>query len=213
MEMNYVPELAKGALKTIELTFSGALLGWTIGASIYFLGKNRRPLLSKISKVYIDLFRGIPFLLLCMLIYYGLSFFGISLSPFVAGAFALALNTSAFCAEIIRGGFQAIPSGHIEAAKSLGFTKLQYLIRLILPEVFIFVMPQLLNEFTILLKNSSLVMVISVVELMFTANQIVATNNNPTEIYVLVTIFYLMMTIPLSLLSKRVERRTADWHL
>jgi polar amino acid transport system permease protein len=208
--MNYIPELAKGALTTIELTLSGILIGWTVGVCVCLLGRDRRPLLSRISVLYIEFFRGIPFLVLCMLVYYGLSFIGISLSPFIAGAFALALNTSPFCAEIIRGGLLAIPAGQIEAAQSLGFTKFQYMTRIILPEVFILVMPQLLGELTTILKNSSLVMVISVVELMFTANQIVATNNNPTTIYLMATVFYLMMTVSLSLLSKHIERRTTS---
>lgn len=197
-------------MTTVELTLLGALVGWTIGTLICLLGLSKCPIPFRFSRGYVHLFRGIPFLVLCMLVYYGPSVVGLNVPSFLAGVLALALNTSAFCAEILRGGLNAVSIGQIEAAESLGYRRFQYMVRIILPEVFVLVIPQLLNELTIILKNSSLVMVISVVELMFTAQQIVATNNNPSQIYLLVMVFYVVIIGLLSRLSKWLEARTVD---
>ena len=143
-------------------------------------------------------------------IYYALpGLLGIDLSPFIAGVLALSLNSAAFVSEILRAGISAIPRGQIEAAKALGLKRRVIWGRVILPHVFIMILPPLTNEFTMLVKASSLLSVITVVELTRTAQQIMIFTYRPVEVMLAAATLYFVICFSLSSVSRRFERRAA----
>jgi His/Glu/Gln/Arg/opine family amino acid ABC transporter permease subunit len=164
------------------------------------------------AKLFNNLVRGIPFLIEILIVYYGLSSFGLKLSAFTCGVLAMVINTAAFQAEIIRAGIQSISHGQREAAFALGLSRSQTMLSIVLPQAITRVLPSLTNEFTILLKNSSLVSVISVIELTRVSQQIVGSTNQATAVYITVAVLYFMMNWLISHASRYLERRTAVYH-
>ena len=131
--------------------------------------------------------------------------FAAGLSALLVAVLALGLNTSAFQAEIYRGGFNSIPVGQIEAAKALGLSRARILTRIQLPQVLSLTGPELVNEFIILFKNSSLISVIGVTELMRRSEQLVSTTYKPVEVYLAAAIIYLALCLIISRLGERLK--------
>ena len=140
-------------------------------------------------------------------IYFVLPAVGIELSSFVAGVLALSLNAAAYISEIFRAGIESIDSGQMEAARSLGMDYPQAMINVILPQTVRRVLPPLTNEAVALLKDSSLVSVVALAELMRVGKEIATNGGSPTTIYLTVAVFYLAMTLPLTWLVRRLEHK------
>ncbi|MEH7415746.1 amino acid ABC transporter permease [Neobacillus drentensis] len=207
--VNSLPLLLKGALVTLQMsllaifigTISGLILAiFLISGKIIFIGPTR---------VFINLIRGIPFIIQIFIVYFSLSNFGIEIPAFASGVIAMALNTAAFQADIIRAGIESIPKGQQEAAFALGISKRQAMLRIIIPQVFVKILPSITNELITLLKNSSLVSVIAVVDLTRVGQQIVSTSYRPAEIYIAVALLYFLMNLAISQGSRYIERKTA----
>jgi polar amino acid transport system permease protein len=160
------------------------------------------------NRIYVEVFRAIPLLVLLLWIYYGLPvLFGIKLGVFAAGVIALSLSDAAFEAEIFRGGIQSIAKGQSEAAQSLGLSNWQSMRLIILPQALRRVLPALGNQFVYVLKMSSLVSVIGYQELTRRANELTLAEYRPLEIYTLLVIEYLILILIASWLVRRLERR------
>ncbi len=144
--------------------------------------------------------------------YYGLPFIGIELTPFTAAVIGLALNCGAYMAEIIRGGIQSIDQGQFEAAKALGFSYTQTMKRIILPQTFKVIIPPVGNEFISILKDTSLVSTIAMVELMRSAQQIYATSFDPISVFLTAAVFYLIMTTVFTTVFGIIERRLSVYN-
>ena len=144
-----------------------------------------------------------------LIVFYMLPQAGLEVSPVVAAVIALALNTAAFQAEIYRAGLLAIPKGEIEAARMLGIGKWAIRRRILIPQMFRLVLPPLVNEAIIIVKNSSLVSVIAVTELMRRSQQIASTTFKPLEAYLLAGAIYLVINLVLAHAGARMERRLA----
>lgn len=140
-------------------------------------------------------------------IYYGGPSIGINLPPFVAAVLGMSLNSAAYVAEIIRAGIQSIDKGQMEASRALGMTYGQAMKRVILPQAYRRLVPPMGNEFIALLKDSSLVSSIAMVDLMRTAQQMYANSFKPIEVFTLAGIYYLLMTTVFTLIFGRMERR------
>ena len=207
-----MPYLLKGALITISISLLAIILGVLIGFIIAFFRLSGNMLLDLFARIFVNLIRGIPFFIQIFIVYYSLTSIGIELSAFVSGMLAMAINTAAFQAEIYRSGIESIARGQKEAAFALGISKTQTMRRLVIPQVFTKVLPSLTNEFIILLKNSSLVSVIGVVELTRVGGQIVSTTYSPAEIYITVAILYFLINMFISQLSRYMERRAVMYH-
>jgi len=143
------------------------------------------------------------------IIYYGLPQFGLSLNPFWSGVLALALNTGAYNAETIRAGILSVPKGQVEAARSLGMGPGLTMRRIILPQALRLIVPPLGNNFVILIKDTSLVSTITLVELTLTAQRLIGSTYKPFEMYLMAALLYAVMTTGATLLLRRFERRTA----
>ncbi|MBP2172139.1 amino acid ABC transporter permease [Methanococcus voltae] len=202
-----VPRLIDGSLMTLKITVLSIILGIILGV---FVGVGRISsnfLYRGFSAIYVELIRGTPMLVQIMIIYFGLPDLGINLDAFVAGVLALGLNSGAYIAEIIKAGILSVHHGQMEAARSLGMNYFQSMRYIILPQAFRNVLPALGNEFIILLKDSSLLSVIAIVELLRVGDQVRGATYNAWTPLLGVALFYLLMTIPLSRIVLFIEKR------
>jgi polar amino acid transport system permease protein len=204
------PVLLKGAVMTMELTCLSMLLGTTIGLGLALARISRSPLLNAPASLYIWWMRGTPLLMQLFLIYYGLPQAGITLDPFPAAVIGMTLNSSAYIAEILRGGILSIDNGQMEAARSLGMTYMQSMRWVIFPQTLPRIMPPLGNEAVARLKDSSLVSTIAMVDLMRSAQQMIATTFRPLEVFFAAGILYLVLTTAFTVLFGLWERRLAE---
>jgi His/Glu/Gln/Arg/opine family amino acid ABC transporter permease subunit len=205
-----IPLLLRGALVTVEFTVVSALFGIVIGLIVALARISRNPLLRGISTAYVEFFRGTPLLVQIFIIAFGLpALLGdwANMPEFVAGVLALSINSGAYTSEIFRAGIQAISRGQMEAGRSLGLSYAQTMWFVIIPQAIRVVVPPLGNELIALLKDSSLVSIIAVTDLMRAGREITGTTVRPFETYTLVALFYLCMTLPLTLLVRAAERR------
>ncbi|AND83930.1 ectoine/hydroxyectoine ABC transporter permease subunit EhuC [Clostridium tyrobutyricum] len=209
---NILPILLKGSVMTVELTVITIILGSILGILLALLRLSNNLVLKYVSNFYTWIFRGTPLLLQLFFFYYGLPFIGIELTPFTAAVIGLALNCGAYMAEIIRGGIQSIDQGQFEAAKALGFSYTQTMKRIILPQTFKVIIPPVGNEFISILKDTSLVSTIAMVELMRSAQQIYATSFDPISVFLTAAVFYLIMTTVFTTVFGIIERRLSVYN-
>jgi ABC-type amino acid transport system permease subunit len=166
-------------------------------------------ILREVAVIYIEISRGMPILVFIFWVYYGIPVLtGFVLSGFLSGITALTLKYTGYLAEIFRAGIEAIEMGQREAAYSLGFSRIQTMIRIVLPQAFRIVMPPVGSAFIGLLQDSALVSIIGVTELMRQAQLAVAETFRPFEIYTAMSLLYLLMTITLSKINDYIEQRT-----
>jgi polar amino acid transport system substrate-binding protein len=204
--VGYLPLLAKGALVTLELSILAMILAVFSGlnialARLYGPGFLRAP-----AVAYIELIRGTPLLIQLFLIFYGLPHIGIRLSPMLAAIIGLALNYSAYEAENYRAGIQSIPKTQMEAAQALGMTQTQALRHVILPQAMRLVIPPVTNDFIALLKDSSLVSVITMVELTKAYSQLASIHYDYLGIGLLAAGMYFLVGLPFVRLARLAER-------
>jgi polar amino acid transport system permease protein len=205
---NYVV-LLSGAAVTVGLSIVSILVGGTLGLALAFGLLSKSPTLRTMCGIYRSFWRGTPLLVQLLIAFYLLPLIGLAVSPFIAALIALSLNTAAFQAEIYRAGLASIPSGQIEAARMLGIREWTIRRRVQIPQMFRLVMPPLINETIIIIKNSSLVSVIAVTELTRRSQQIASSTFKPLEAYLLAGLIYVAINLCLAQLGRRVEKRLA----
>ncbi|MCP4688395.1 MAG: amino acid ABC transporter permease [Desulfobacterales bacterium] len=206
--VHYFPFLLQGALLTLEISLLSLLLGIIFGLSAALCKLGRNPILRGTATFYIWLIRSTPLLVQLFIIYFGLPQIGIDLGPFISGVLGLGLNVGAYNAETIRGGIVSIPPGQTEAARSLGMSGALAMRRVILPQALRIIIPPLGNNFIILIKDTSLVSTITLVELTLTAQRFIGSTYKPFEMYLMAAALYAVMTTTASLLLGKLEKRT-----
>jgi polar amino acid transport system permease protein len=206
---NNLPVMLWGAGMTILVSGVAIILGMPLGLMLCFGVTSSKVWLRRLSRIYQSVWRGTPILVQLLIIYYLLPLIGINVAPILAAIVALTLNTVAFQAEIFRGGLLAIPPGQLEAARMVGIRKWAARQHILVPQILRLVIPSLVNETISILKNSSLVSVIAVTELMRVSQQIVATTYRPFEIYIAAAIIYIVINFLLSLVGRMAEQRLA----
>ena len=201
------PLLLKASLLTIEVSLLGmagaVLLGFTLAIMRVYGPFPMRWL----ATLYIELIRGTPLLIQLLILFYGLPNIGIKLDPFVAGVLGLALNYAAYEAENYRAGLLAIPKGQMEAARALGMTQRQGLVHVVIPQSFRLVLPPVTNDFISLLKDSSLVSMVTLVDLTGAYKQIATQTFDYFGAGLLVAAFYLLIGLPFVRLARYTEQR------
>lgn len=205
------PLLLKGAWTTLWISAIGIIVGFFFGAIFGVLdcNKMRSKYLSPFFRFYVAIFRGTPLFVQLLIVYFALpDALGIELSPITAGLLTLGLNSTAYLAEIIRAGINAIDSGQWNACYILGYSRFSTFRFVILPQALRNVIPAITNEFGTLIKESSILMVIGVPELIKVSKDIVARNLKPMEIYLMAALFYLAMTYAVSWCTKFFEARS-----
>jgi polar amino acid transport system substrate-binding protein len=201
----YVPLLAKGALVTLELSIMAMILAVVAGLNIALVRLYAPRFLSTLAVAYIELIRGTPLLVQLFLIFYGLPHIGVRLSPLFAAVLGLALNYSAYEAENYRAGIQAIPKTQMEAALALGMSQTQSLRYVIIPQAVRMVIPPVTNDFIALLKDSSLVSVITMVELTKAYSQLASIHYDYLGIGLLAAGMYFLIGLPFVRLARLAE--------
>jgi polar amino acid transport system permease protein len=198
--------LMKGLSLTVEISAYALLLSIPLGILLGLCRVSSNRILSSLAVGYVEFVRGVPLLVLLLWIFFVLGKF-LRLGPFWSGVVALGLFSAAFIAEIVRAGIQAIPRGQMEAARSSGMTYIQAMRFIILPQAFRKVLPPMASQFITLIKDSSLVSVISVVDLTQVAKNLVATSFRALEVWTFVAVVYFAITFLLSQLIAQLERR------
>lgn len=202
-----VPGLARAAVVTLQLTFLSLALGLPIGLLMALMRISRRRWVSAPAVAYIEVLRGTPLLVQLFAIYYVLPSVGLHLGQWPAALLAFTLNSSAYVAEIFRAGILSLDTGQMEAARSLGMGYGLAMRLVILPQASRRVLPPMTNEAIALLKDTSLVSVIAMVELTREGQQLTGSLAVPMLVWPLVGLFYLAMTLPLTRLASALERR------
>ncbi|SFA83384.1 amino acid ABC transporter membrane protein, PAAT family (TC 3.A.1.3.-) [Lentibacillus halodurans] len=206
--VDFLPQLLTGLYYTLLISVVGLVIGFILGG-VFGLGRiSKRKTIQGISTVYIEIIRGTPVLVQAIWIYYALPLIiGFELESITAGIIVIALNSGAYIAEIVRGAVQSIDKGQMEAGRSLGLNHGQAMRYIIWPQAFKRMIPPLGNQFIISIKDTSLLSVILVPELIFQGRLIAANHFNAVEIYTTVAAFYLVITLTLSFVLQRMERR------
>lgn len=200
--------LIDGLYYTIALSVTAILISIIVGLLIALPGLARARTARMVNRVYVELVRAVPILVLILWVYYGLpQVADISISVFWAGVLALAISDSAFQAEIFRAGIQSIDRGQHEAAHSISLNYADKMRFVILPQAIKRILPALGNQLVYMLKMSSLVSVIGMQELTRRANELVVTEYRPLEIYTILVLEYLVLILLVSAGVRWVERR------
>ena len=204
--METLPLLWRGLLVTIELGVVSILLGLILGLFLALVRIFGAGFFQFIARVYIDIFRSIPLLVLLIVIYYALPFVGIRLSPFTAATAALSLVSGAYTAEIFRAGIEAIPRGQFEASMALGLSWRHMMVDIVLPQAVKIVIPPLTNNSINVVKDTALASVVAMPDLLKQATQAQALAANPTPL-ITAAIIYVAILWPLVLLVSRFEKK------
>ena len=199
--------LLKGLWNTLLLALISFALALIIGIILGLFSVSPIRALRIFAGIYVDIIRGIPMMVLAFFIFFGLSdAIGITIPDFAAGVITLTLNASAYIAEIVRGGIKAVPVGQMEASRSLGLTYTNHA-KIILPQAIKIMIPSFVNQFVISLKDTTIISVIGVVELLQTGKIIVARTTQSTYVYLIVAVMYLIVITALTKLAKVLEKK------
>lgn len=206
--MNNLKFMLTGAYYTIALSVTAILISIVVGLLVALPGLSSKKGWRRFNRVYVEVVRAVPILVLILWVYYGLpTLTGLTLSVFWAGVLALALSDSAFQAEIFRAGIQSIAKGQYEAAQSISLNYRDTMRYVILPQAIRRILPALGNQLVYMLKMSSLVSVIGMQELTRKANELVVSEYRPLEIYTILVLEYLVLILIVSAGVRWLERR------
>lgn len=200
--------MVSGVWTTISISVISITISVILGMFVSLGALSKIPLLQMLNRIYVEVFRSIPILVMILWVYYGLPvLLGISLSPFAAGVVALFFCDSAFQAEIFRGGIQSIHKGQTEASEALGMNYVDRMRFVIMPQAIVRILPPLGNQFVYMLKMSSLVSVVGLMELTRRANELTVIEYRPLEIYTILLLEYLALIVIASYLVRLMEKR------
>jgi polar amino acid transport system permease protein len=205
--IEFLPPLLDGAVITITVSLLAFSLAMVSGLAIGIARISRMAPLRVVSACYIQFIRGTPLLLQLFFIYYVLPYAGIVLSPFVSGAIGLTLNYAAYMAEVFRSGIQAIPKGQWEAGSSVGMSRSLLMRRIILPQAMRIIVPPIGNFFVSIFKDSALVSVITMRDLMFSGELLASATYKHFEIFAMVAVIYFCISYPVAKFVEWVEAK------
>ncbi|MCD8338298.1 MAG: amino acid ABC transporter permease [Lachnospiraceae bacterium] len=200
--------------QTVLLALCGLFFACILGIFFGILGVMNNKVCRAIDKVFVDVIRGVPLIVLAYFVYFGVPYFmknivgnPITLSALQAGTICLALNCGAYMAEIIRAGIQSVDKGQMEAARSLGLPWWRAMYRVVMPQAIRTMIPSIINQFIITLKDTSILSIIGFPELVNTAKNVVANTFMSFQTWGIVAVMYLIVIEILTLASRALERR------
>jgi polar amino acid transport system permease protein len=204
--VDYLPLFLKGLVLTLEISGLALIFSIPIGLLLGIFRISNRRILSLFASIYIEVIRGIPLLVLLLWVFF---VFGkvLNLSAYWSAIVSLSAFSGAFVGEIIRAGIQSVPKEQMEAARSLGMSYIQTMQYVILPQAIRKMLPPLASQYIILIKDSSLVSVISVVDLTLVAKNIVATTFRSIEVWTFVAFLYFCVSFTLSRIVRLIEKK------
>ena len=205
--IKYLPLYQKAAILTVKIGIAGILLAILIGLFCMAIQSYRIPVLQQVVGAYIEISRNTPLLIQLFFIYYGLPKIGIRTNAMFCGIAGLAFLGGSYMAEAFRSGVEAVETIQLESAYSLGLTRWQTLRYVVLPQALSISMPAFMANVIFLLKETSVFSAISLMDLMFTAKDLIGLYYQTTESLFLLVVFYLMILLPVSLAGSLLERR------
>lgn len=204
-------DLARGLGQTLVLTLISFAIALVLGTILGLFNASPNKVLNAISSIYITIMRGIPLIVLAFFIYFSVpQLFDIKMTAFVAGVSTLTLNTAAYISEQVRGGILAVAKGQLEAGRSLGLSYNTSMRKIILPQAIKIMIPSLINQFVITLKDTSILSVIGIVELTQTGRIIIARTYSSGSMWLIVGIIYIVIITLLTWVSSVLERRLSN---
>lgn len=204
---SYLPLYFKAFILTVKIGWLGIAIALILGIVNAFVMHFKVPVLNAIAKIYIEIFRNTPLLVQLFFIYFGLPKIGISVSAELCGIVGLGLLGGSYMAESFRSGLDAIPRSQTESAFALGMKKATIFWQVILPQAVSISVPAIVANIIFLLKETSVFSAISLMDLMFTAKDLIGLYYNTTECLVLLVVFYILMLLPVSILGSVVEKK------
>ncbi|CAM4092195.1 amino acid ABC transporter permease [Vibrio neonatus] len=206
--MDSLPAFIEGMKITLIITVCSLFLATGIGLVLGLINIGKNKFLRAIAKVYIDIVRGTPLIVQAFFLYFGMTgYLGFHMTAEVAGTIVISINAGAYMAEIFRGGIQAIDKGQMEAARSLGLSSTQAMLKVVLPQAFRHMIPAILNQFIISLKDTSILTVIGVSELTQSGQIIISSTYRSFEVWTMVGILYFVLIYILSTIFRQIEAR------
>ena len=200
--------------QTLLLTLLSLIFAFIIGLIFGLMNVSKSKILNCIGTIYVDGIRGVPLIVLAYFIYFGIpaavkaiGFTDFKLTALVAGTISLSMNAGAYMAEIFRAGIQSVDKGQMEAARSLGLSYGKSMRKVILPQAIRTMIPSIINQFIISLKDTSILSVIGFPELTKAGNIIVGNTFKALQVWGIVAVMYMVVIITLSRVAKRIERR------
>lgn len=204
--MESLPAFFRGMLITLEITSVALVFATLIGLFIGLINIGDNKVLKPFAKAYIDIVRGTPLIVQAFFLYFGMTgALGFNISAEMAGIIVISLNAGAYMSEIFRGGIQAIDKGQMEAARSLGLTYGMAMRKVVLPQAFRNMIPAILNQFIISLKDTSILTVIGVRELTQSGQIIIAATYRSFEIWTMIGLLYFILIYLLSTVFRKIE--------
>lgn len=205
---NSLPSLLSGLGVTIEIAVISLVLAVIFGIILGIFSISTSKILKGIATLYIYIVRGTPLMVQALFLFFGVGqALNIRFDPVVAGILTLTVNATAYMAEIFRGGIQAVDHGQMEAARSLGLSYSKAMRKVILPQAVKIMIPSILNQFIVTLKDTSILTVISIRELTSAGQIIIARNFKSLEMYAIVACMYFIIITLLTLASRYIERK------
>ncbi|AVQ82707.1 MULTISPECIES: amino acid ABC transporter permease [Variovorax] len=202
------PDLLRGALVTVEITACALALGCVLGllVGIGRLNPKRRWIYGACT-AYVAAIRGTPLLVQLFILFFGLPHFGILLPAFVCGVLGLGVYSGAYVSEIVRGAIQSIDKGQTLAAQSLGMTPGVAMRQIVLPQAVVRMIPPLGNEFIALIKNSALVSLLTIHDVMHEGQKIISVSYRSLEVYLAIAVVYFVLTGTMTLILRHFEQK------
>jgi len=207
--LDNLPTLIWSARYTLLISALGCALGLVLGGLICVAAVSRSPVLRGAAALYVSFFRGVPLLIQLLLSYYLLPLIGLNVPALVAAVLTVGLCAAAYISEIWRGALNAIPRGQSEAAVAIGFSPFDLWTRILLPQALKIATPALVNELILLVKASSLVTVVGIVEITRMSQSIASATYRPLEIYLAAAFLYLAINLVIAASGRALERRLA----
>lgn len=203
------PVMLRATGYTLFFAVSAMVLGLALGTLVALLRVLRVPVLAQLARLYVSIFRGTPLLVQVFIVYYGLPSIGIEFSPVTAGILALTLNVAAYLSESLRGAVSGIGQGQWLAGTSLGLTHVQTLRYVVAPQALRTAVPSLSNSLISLIKDTSLVSVIAVTELMLATKELISTTFQPFPLYLAAAGVYWVLSLLFEQGQRVLEKRLA----
>lgn len=202
-----IADLLKGTVTTLTVSLGGIACGMLLGLALALTRYGRVPIATQFAAVYVSVMRATPMVTLALLIFFGLPSLGLGLSPLAAAIVTIAINTSAFQAEIWRAGLMDFPNGQRDAARAAGMTRATAFRRIVFPQVWRASLPALVNEITLVIKGSPAIAVIGVVDLTRVAMRASTQTYEPIPPFLSATAIYVVVVMALIRLQRTIESR------
>ena len=219
LAQKYASMFIKGTWLTLEIAVIGTLVGFVLGYIVGLVNDAKisegdnvfKKLLMRLLKiiftVYVEIFRDTPMIVQAMIVYYGIKMLGVEMTPVFAGIVVTVLNTGAYMGETVRAGIGSIDMGQREGAWAMGMSPFKTMLYVVLPQAFSISVPAFMANVIFLLKETSVFSAVSLMDLMFTAKDLIGLYYKTTESLFLLVVFYLLILLPISILGSLLERR------